>query len=176
MNENKDKNIQSEENLEAEVVFNEAYDAKEVESTVITEEEEVLGQEDFEDEDELDRIPLENEPTMQEVLTEVSNTANDSKSHQMNSTGIPGRENGQSSGSEKKEYGLGVTAMILGILSILLFCIPFFGIVLGAVSIVLGIVASAKNNGKKNGTFRYHYGYNYPVGIFGCFPVFRWYF
>ncbi len=58
----------------------------------------------------------------------------------------------QSPKTEKGEYGLGVTAMILGILSLLLFCVPILGLVLAAVAVVLGIVATAKNNGKKMGT------------------------
>lgn len=91
---------------DADVVFDESYDAGEVESVVLSDPD---GKEEFEDEDELDRIPL------------------------------------------KQEYGLGLTAMILGIISILGFCVPVIGLVLATVSLVLGIVAAAKNNGKKMG-------------------------
>lgn len=58
---------------------------------------------------------------------------------------------GTETGSKKPEYALGVAAMVLGILSLLLFCIPVLGLVLATVAIVLGIVAAARDNGKKMG-------------------------
>lgn len=51
----------------------------------------------------------------------------------------------------KQDYTLGIWAMILGILSLLLFCIPVLGLVLATVAIILGIVAAARSNGKKMG-------------------------
>ncbi|MBQ8147624.1 MAG: DUF4190 domain-containing protein [Lachnospiraceae bacterium] len=138
MSNNQNSNIQPEENEIDEVVFNESYEAEEVESTVITPEESLVEEpvamvelsEDYEDEDELDRIPLDE-------------TTNQSSTNQS--------RNQRTSKKNKKPVGLGVTAMILGILSILLFCNPILGLVLGAVAVVLGIVASARGNGKQMG-------------------------
>lgn len=138
MSDNQNSNIQPEENEIDEVVFNESYEAEEVESTVITPEEPLVEEpvamvelsEDYEDEDELDRIPLEE--------TTIQSSANRPR-------------NQRTSKKDKKPVGLGVTAMILGILSILLFCNPILGLVLGAVAVVLGIVASARGNGKQMG-------------------------
>ncbi|MDE7366200.1 MAG: tripartite tricarboxylate transporter TctB family protein, partial [Lachnospiraceae bacterium] len=84
----------------------------------------------YEHDDELDRIPLEQEPTL---TAKVNPNAK------------------QKEESRNPEYGLGLTAMILGILSILGFCIPPLGLVLATVAFILGIVAAAKNNGKKMG-------------------------
>ncbi len=112
---------------DTEVVFNEAYDGEEVEALDLTE---ASDRELYEDEDELDRIPLEQEPT----LTAKVNPDIKRKGEGRN-----------------PEYGLGLTAMILGILSILGFCIPPLGLVLATVAFILGIVAAAKNNGKKMG-------------------------
>ncbi len=138
MSDNQNSNIQPEENEIDEVVFNESYEAEEVESTVITPEEPLVEEpvamvelsEDYEDEDELDRIPLD----------ETTNQPSTNRSR-----------NQRTSKKNKKPVGLGVTAMILGILSILLFCNPILGLVLGAVAVVLGIVASARGNGKQMG-------------------------
>lgn len=58
---------------------------------------------------------------------------------------------GTETGGKKPEYALGVAAMVLGILSLLLFCIPVLGLVLATVAIILGIVAAARDNGKKMG-------------------------
>ncbi len=80
--------------------------------------------EEFEDEDALDRIPLED----------------DEDTHR------------NPEQTEHSEYGLGMTAMILGILSLLFFCIPVLGLVLAAFAVVLGIVSAARKNGKRMGT------------------------
>lgn len=58
---------------------------------------------------------------------------------------------GTETDSKKPEYALGIAAMALGILSLLLFCIPVLGLVLATVAIILGIVAAARDNGKKMG-------------------------
>lgn len=58
---------------------------------------------------------------------------------------------GTETDSKKPEYALGIAAMVLGILSLLLFCIPVLGLVLATVAIILGIVAAARDNGKKMG-------------------------
>lgn len=58
---------------------------------------------------------------------------------------------GTETDGKKPEYALGVAAMVLGILSLLLFCIPVLGLVLATVAIILGIVAAARDNGKKMG-------------------------
>ena len=65
---------------------------------------------------------------------------------------IPLPEEQKSSDRIGQNYGLGLTAMILGILSLLSFCLPVLGLVLAAVAIVLGIVATARGKGKKMGT------------------------
>lgn len=100
-------------------------------------------EDEFEDEDELDRIPLEEEPIFEEDMTEEP----------MSSLLQIDHPKEQGSNFEKSsEYGLGMTAMILGILSLLFFCIPVPGMVLAAFAVVLGIVAAARKNGKKMGT------------------------
>lgn len=58
---------------------------------------------------------------------------------------------GTETDGKKPEYALGIAAMVLGILSLLLFCIPVLGLVLATVAIILGIVAAARDNGKKMG-------------------------
>lgn len=65
---------------------------------------------------------------------------------------IPLPEEQKASNHTGQNYGLGLTAMILGILSLLSFCLPVLGLVLAAVAIVLGIVATARGKGKKMGT------------------------
>lgn len=107
---------------EAEVVFNESYDAEEVESVIIPD-----ANDDYVDEDE---DVSEDSGITQSVLSEHTQADQD---------------------HGKKDYGLGLTAMILGILSILLMCVPIISLVLAVVALILGIVASAKNNGKKMG-------------------------
>lgn len=140
-----DHSSRNETELDTEVVFNEAWDGEEVESLDLTEEN---VHDTYEDEDELDRIPLEQEPTMQEVVAELQQEKGNSEPIHGTGTnqGTKGKE-----GSRKQEYGLGLTAMILGILSILGFCIPPVGLVLATVSFILGIVSAARNNGKKMG-------------------------
>lgn len=98
-------------------------------------------EEEFEDEDELDRIPLEDdaEEMSGEVLLPAAGQGQSAKDGNQGETEHPG-------------YGMGMTAMILGILSLLFFCIPVAGMVLAAFAIVLGIVSAAKRNGKKMGT------------------------
>lgn len=132
---------------DTEVVFNESYDGKEVESMDITEE---SDWEAYEDEDELDRIPLEQEPDMEAVMEEIRQEQEEKKSLHGTVAAEPGGTNGAK--KENPEYGFGLTAMILGILSILIFCIPPLGLVLATVALILGIVAAARNNGKKMGT------------------------
>ena len=130
--------------LDTEVVFNEAYDGEEVEALDLTEASEL-----YEDEDELDRIPLEQEPTLQEVVEELQQGKGNRQLSDRTAAGNPDIE--RKAEGRNPEYGLGLTAMILGILSILGFCIPPLGLVLATVAFILGIVAAAKNNGKKMG-------------------------
>lgn len=125
MSENREiSNITNDKESDTEVVFNESYEAEEVESVVVPEPE---ASEDYEDEDEDEANRILPEP-------DVSISGQNTK------------------GGEKQEYGLGLTAMILGILAILGFCVPVLGLVLATVSLILGIVAAARNNGKKMGT------------------------
>lgn len=132
--------------LNTEVVFNESYDGEEVEALDITEAD---AQDIYEDEDELDRIPLEQEPTLQEVVEELQQGKEGRESIGGDARVNPGGK-GKEAG-RNPEYGLGLTAMILGILSILGFCFPPVGLVLATVAFILGIVAAARNNGKKMG-------------------------
>ncbi len=47
--------------------------------------------------------------------------------------------------------GMGIAAMIFGIFSVLLFCIPVAGQILALTALILGIVAVVKNKGRKQG-------------------------
>lgn len=131
---------------DTEVVFNESYEGEEVESLDITRE---SFTDPYEDEDELDRIPLEQEPDLEEVMEEIRQEREGTKLP----SGTVAAELGAKNGAKKEnpQYGLGLTAMILGILSILIFCVPPVGLVLATVALILGIVAAARNNGKKMG-------------------------
>lgn len=133
---------------DADVVFDESYDAEEVESVVLSDPD---GKEEFEDEDEdeLDRIPLEQEPDSEDIRRDLET---ERERRQQHSNAVTGEKGQQNESKAKQEYGLGLTAMILGIISILGFCVPVIGLVLATVSLILGIVATAKNNGKKMGT------------------------
>lgn len=135
-----------EEEGKIEVVFEEAWDGKEVESIDFTEED---SSEIYEDEDELDRIPLEQEPTLQEAVEELRQEKEREKSSHGTDFKQPAAKGPEA--AQKQEYGLGLTAMILGILSILGFCLPPIGLVLATVAVILGIVATARKNGKKMG-------------------------
>lgn len=125
------------------------YDAREAESVVLPE---PGTGEEYEDEDELDRIPLEEEPTLQGVMTELPQGREGFRQQTVTSVGDKAGQNKSGNDNRNKSCGLGVTAMILGILSILGFCIPVIGLVLAAVAVVLGIVAAARNHGRKMGT------------------------
>ena len=95
--------------------------------------------EDYEDEDVFDRIPLEQEIEPDALMEEL-------RQERQAQQEVEKTEN-----QPKQERGLGIASMVLGIFSILCFCIPVLGLVLAIAALVLGIVATAKKNGKKMG-------------------------
>ena len=131
MSEDQNKTGQEPDN---DVVFNESYDAQEVDSVVVggeSSDSNPAALEDYEDEDEIE----ENGYDTDEEEDELDR--------------IPlGKETQK---KDPKEYGLGVASMVLGIFSVIFFCVPVLGLVLALTSLILGIISVAKKNGKKMG-------------------------
>ncbi len=99
---------------------------------------------DYEDEDELERIPLEQEPTMEDIMSEL-----EQKQHNSNAGFMNENRNEKKEGEASK--GMGAAAMVLGIFAVLLFCIPIAGQIFALAALISGIAATVKNKGKKMG-------------------------
>lgn len=101
--------------------------------------------------EEKEELRTVNDSTEEDIIDEDEWLEEDVSGEQLVEPAKNEPKTGTETDSKKPEYALGIAAMALGILSLLLFCIPVLGLVLATVAIILGIVAAARDNGKKMG-------------------------